>query len=51
MDLGDSSEFIDLIANYLYNPGVKSFLMDVLLEDIIKADDADEMLLALNNDG
>ena len=49
MDLGGDSEFIDLIANYLQDPGIKSFLMDVLLEDAIKADDADEMFFALSN--
>ena len=49
MDLGDDGEFIDLIANYMHDSGIKSFLMDIVLKDAIKEDDADEILFALNN--
>ena len=49
MDLGDDGEFIDLIANYMHDSGIKSFLMDIVLKDAIKEDDTDEILFALNN--
>ena len=49
MDLGDDGEFIDLIANYMHDSVIKSFLMDIVLKDAIKVEDADEILFALNN--
>ena len=45
---GDS-DLMDLIANYLKDPGVKSFFMDIVLKDAIQVGDIDDILFALNN--
>lgn len=45
----DDSDLMDLIANYLQDPDIKNFLMKVVLQDAIQADDHDDILFALNN--
>lgn len=45
---GDS-DLMDLIANYLKDPDIKNFLMDIVLKDAIQANDRDDELFALNN--